>query len=159
MKKQTLLLVMGGGGHTAQMLELKKLLGQDYHYEHLIGKGDSLTEEKLGKPVWRVHRPREHGENPLISALRTTRSFIESLAVMAKIRPKAVISAGPGITFPLFLAAKLFFIKTIYIESWSRVYHKSKTGKLCYRLSDLFFVQWPEMEKNYPKAMYAGRLK
>ncbi|MDP3029141.1 MAG: hypothetical protein Q8O04_06545 [Deltaproteobacteria bacterium] len=46
----------------------------------------------------------------------------------------------------------------IFIESWSRVTTKSTTGKICYYLSDLFFVQWPELIKRYPKAIYAGRL-
>jgi len=46
----------------------------------------------------------------------------------------------------------------IFIESWARVYSKSDSGKLVYPIADLFFVQWKEMEKVYPHAIYAGRL-
>ena len=54
---------------------------------------------------------------------------------------------------------KLLGKKIIFIESWSRIYKKSSSGKFAYLFANLFFVQWPEMKKQYPKAIYAGRLR
>lgn len=47
-------------------------------------------------------------------------------------------------------------IHIIYIESFARVDEASLTGKLMYPLADLFLVQWEDMLKVFPKAIYAG---
>jgi beta-1,4-N-acetylglucosaminyltransferase len=54
--------------------------------------------------------------------------------------------------------AKLLGIRVIYIETGSRVFALSSSGKILYRFADLFFVQWSELLPLYPKAVYAGRL-
>jgi beta-1,4-N-acetylglucosaminyltransferase len=46
----------------------------------------------------------------------------------------------------------------IYIETGSRVFALSSSGRILYRFADLFFVQWPELLAAYPKAVYEGRL-
>jgi UDP-N-acetylglucosamine:LPS N-acetylglucosamine transferase len=72
---------------------------------------------------------------------------------------KAVISTGPGISILTALFFKLFTkAKVIHVETWSRFYSKSLTGRILYRLSDFFFVQNEELLKLYPKAIYRGRL-
>ncbi|KZK42839.1 hypothetical protein AM2_2498 [Lactococcus cremoris] len=48
--------------------------------------------------------------------------------------------------------------KVIFIESYARTETLSLTGKLVYRLSDLFIVQWPDLSKKYSKAKYYGEL-
>jgi beta-1,4-N-acetylglucosaminyltransferase len=83
---------------------------------------------------------------------------VESLVLIAKANPNAIISAGPGIAVPISLIGKVFGKKVIFIEDWSRVYHKSSAGRIVYRFADLFFIQWPELNKVYPKGIFAGRL-
>ena len=48
----------------------------------------------------------------------------------------------------------------IYFESIARVSSLSLSGKILYdlRLADLFFVQWPDLQQRFPRALYAGRL-
>ena len=46
--------------------------------------------------------------------------------------------------------------KIIYIESFARVDNASLTGKLFYKIADVFIVQWEELLKIYPKAIYGG---
>jgi UDP-N-acetylglucosamine:LPS N-acetylglucosamine transferase len=66
---------------------------------------------------------------------------------------------GPALSLHVtWLGKFLFGKKIIFLESWSRVYTKSLAGRLTYPFADLFFVQWKEELKNYPKATYAGRL-
>ena len=48
--------------------------------------------------------------------------------------------------------------KIIYIESFARVDEASLTGKLMYPIADKFIVQWEEMLKLYPKAVYGGAI-
>jgi beta-1,4-N-acetylglucosaminyltransferase len=54
--------------------------------------------------------------------------------------------------------AKLLRVKVIFIETGSRIHALSTTGKIVYRFADLFLVQWPELLRACPKAIYAGRL-
>ncbi|NHV59980.1 MAG: hypothetical protein HA492_01035 [Candidatus Verstraetearchaeota archaeon] len=155
-----LLVVLGGGGHTAQMLKLVDLLGGRFHYSYLISIGDNLSTSKIktGGVAYFVHRARDHGDGPFTTALKLMRLSLESLVVLVRERPDAVISAGPGLAVPISILAKIFGVKVVFVESWSRVYSPSLAGRIISKFSDLLFVQWPEMKKIYPKAVYAGRL-
>ncbi len=55
-----LLVVLGEGGHTRQMLQLLDQLGPQYEYHYLIAAEDQLSEDKirLSGPVYRAGRPR-----------------------------------------------------------------------------------------------------
>jgi uncharacterized protein Veg len=44
----------------------------------------------------------------------------------------------------------------IYIESFARMKTLNKSGKFLYKYADLFIVQWEELLKCYPKAVYGG---
>ena len=57
---------------------------------------------------------------------------------------------------PLALLMKLFRRKLIYIESFAKVTSKTLSGKLLYKYADQFYVQWEEMLKLYPNAIYKG---
>jgi len=155
-----LLVVLGSGGHTTQMLKLVDLLGERFQYSYIIGIGDKLSASKIKfkGATFFVHKAREHGDGPFITLIKLARLFLESLIILIREKPNAVVSAGPGLAVPISVLAKIFRIKVIFIESISRVYRPSFTGRILYKLSDLFFVQWPELKKIYPRAVYAGRL-
>jgi beta-1,4-N-acetylglucosaminyltransferase len=44
------------------------------------------------------------------------------------------------------------------MECFTRIETLSGTGKVVYRFSDLFLVQWPELAAKHEKASYEGRL-
>jgi UDP-N-acetylglucosamine:LPS N-acetylglucosamine transferase len=159
MKK--VLVNLGMGGHTSQILRLVDKLGPNYRYEYLLGDDDQTSEKKIkfkGK-VHRMKNPRLMKHNSLIPVvLNMFPTTIRAFKILWKTRPYAVLSAGPSMAIPLFWLAKAMGIKTIFVESWVRVHHKSHTGKLVYPVSDVFIVQWETMKKAYPKAKFAGRL-
>ena len=112
----------------------------------------------LGK-IYRMKNPRLMKDKSLIKVFfNMFPTTIAAFRILRKSNPDTIISAGPSLTIPLFWLAKIIRIKTIFVESWVRVHHKSQTGKLVYPVSDLFLVQWATMKKVYPKAVYAGRL-
>ena len=159
-QKKTILIILGSGGHTAQMAKLVDLLGTKYDYEYIVQREDHLSEKKIRKTgrIFRINRPRKFGEFFIITTFRAARSFLQSIAAIRKSKSEAIISAGPGIGVIVSLAGKLFGRKIIFLESWSRVYNRSLSGMLTYLFADQFFVQWPELKEKYPKAIYAGRL-
>ena len=159
-KKKTLLIVLGKGGHTEQMIRLIRYLGDQYNYEYMIARDDPLSKDKIELPgkIWEVTRHRYYYTPKWRSMLNTIVLSFESLTILLKTRADVVVSAGPGLAVPISYLAKLFGKKVIFIESWSRVWHPSRAGKLVYPIADLFFIQWPELKSKYPKAIYAGRL-
>jgi beta-1,4-N-acetylglucosaminyltransferase len=140
------------------MLRLLKLLGDRYDYEYVVNEDDITTTKKIFGKVYKLNRARNVGDSKITLFLNGLRSIPKSFSIIRKTRPYAIISAGPGLTIPLFLFGKVFGCKNIFLETWARAHTKSLSGRICYPLSNLFFVQWPEMKKQYPKAVYAGRL-
>jgi beta-1,4-N-acetylglucosaminyltransferase len=155
-----ILVVLGSGGHTKEMIRLVDLLGQRYQYGYLVAADDKLSPQKIKVPgpVYRVMRPRWKNTGLPMVIARTLVSAFQALAGLVRLRPHAIVSAGPGPAVPASLLAKLLGIKVIYIETGSRVFALSSSGRILYRFADLFFVQWPELLEPYPKALYAGRL-
>lgn len=82
--------------------------------------------------------------------------FLKSFYWMIKEKPDAIVSTGALITYPICLIGKMFGKRVIYIESFARVDQSSLTGKLLYKIADIFIVQWKEMLKVYPHAIYGG---
>lgn len=154
-------MVLGSGGHTAQMLKLIDLFGDRFEYVYLVGRGDNLSVEKITRKgeVCVVHRARDHGDNLIITFFKVIRLFWESLRVIRRTKPEAILSAGPGMAVPISMLGKMLGKKIIFVESWSRVYKGSTSGKIIYRFADVFFVQWPEMKSVYSRGVYAGRLQ
>lgn len=89
--------------------------------------------------------------------LTVVTTFFQVIGILRRERPDWVISDGAEIAIPVFVAAKLLGIKTMFIESFCRVTHPSFTGRLIYPISNVFLVQWPELLQKYgPKARYEG---
>jgi UDP-N-acetylglucosamine:LPS N-acetylglucosamine transferase len=155
-----LLIVLGSGGHTKEMIRVVDLLGPAYEYSYLVSADDELSVQKIKVPgpVFRVIRPRWKQTSLPIVALRTLVSAWQALVALLCTRPRAIISTGPGPAVPASVLAKLLGVKVIYIETGSRIFALSTSGKILYRIADLFFVQWPELLPICPRAIYAGRL-
>ena len=161
-----LLVILGSGGHTAEMLKLIDLMGNDYEYEYVIQKEDKLSEDKIKHKgeIYYVNSPHRFGDNIIMKILRTLRLFFQAYEIIMMSPTEAVISSGPGVCLPFFVLAKSFTLmridrkKTIFVETFARIESKSETGKLVERFIDLLFIQWKEMKKVYPQGIYAGRL-
>jgi UDP-N-acetylglucosamine:LPS N-acetylglucosamine transferase len=142
------------------MIRLVDLLGPDHDYCYLVAADDNLSLQKikLSGPVYRVIRPRWKNTGLLLSGLRTLWSSLQALWALVRLRPQAILSTGPGVAVPASILSKLLGIKVIYVETGSRIFTLSASGRIMYRVADLFFVQWPELLPLCPKAVYAGRL-
>ncbi len=83
-----------------------------------------------------------------------------SLVVLLREKPQVIVSTGSEIALPFLFWGRLMGIKSVFIESWSRVQSLSRTGKLVYPLVDEFWVQWPQLLRVCgPKARYYGAVK
>jgi UDP-N-acetylglucosamine:LPS N-acetylglucosamine transferase len=73
-------------------------------------------------------------------------------------RPDVVVSSGAAVAFPFFLVARVLRIKTVYVEVYDRIDLATLTGRLCYPISNLFLLQWPEQQRLYPRGRTIGGL-
>jgi len=157
-----ILVVLGEGGHTVEMLRLLELLGPkpEYEYHYFLVKEESISEQRIRYPgpIYRGNRPHWKNENLFIVALKYIRLTFQSLYALLRVRPRVIMHSGPGIAIPIALLGKLAGAKIIYVENGARVRTPSRSGRLMYHVADLFFIQWPELKKVWPKAIYAGSL-
>jgi len=156
-----LMIVLGSGGHTTQMIRITEMIHDFFEFEYVVNDDDdkSIKKIKFSGDVHVIPRPRRvYDKSVMRSVFLTIHSLLKSFGIIMNSKSIGIVSAGPGLAVPLFIWASIFRKKRIFIESWSRINTKSTTGKICYYLSDLFFVQWPELTKKYPKAIYAGRV-
>lgn len=151
------LFVLGSGGHTARGLILSNQLNAKKYY--IVPWESNVTKQKVGKNYYSVLSPRFRAKDSVImTVLRTLFLFIHSFMILLIVRPKIIISTGSGLTIPPFLVAKFLRIKTIYIESPSRVYYPSIAGKLLIGKTNLWLSSWPELAKRYEGVEYRGMI-
>ncbi|TFG33364.1 hypothetical protein EU527_08360 [Candidatus Thorarchaeota archaeon] len=150
-----ILFVLGSGGHTARGLILSNQIKSRKYY--IVPWESEVTKQKVGKNYYSVLSPRFRAkDNRLMTVLRTLFLFIHSLLILILVRPKVIISTGSGLTIPPFLIAKFLRIKTVYIESPSRVYYPSIAGKILIGKTDLWLSSWPELANRYEGVEYRG---
>ena len=164
--RQHILVVLGAGGHTRQMLRLVDLLGPDYRYSYVVPESDpvSATKIRVPGPVYRIQQPREkiHGrtDGPLAVMRKMPRSLKTAWDILSQAQPDLVIGAGPSLQIPIALVARMRGVPHIFIETASKIEFLSFTARIIYqlRLYDRFYVQWESLVEHYPRARYAGRL-
>ncbi|XP_017332455.1 UDP-N-acetylglucosamine transferase subunit ALG14 homolog isoform X2 [Ictalurus punctatus] len=132
------LIVVGSGGHTTEIIRLTGSLSQTYTPRHyVIADTDKMSEDKI----------------------RTFEASKEKSGTQAQ-----VLCNGPGTCIPLCAAGLLLGILglkrvlLVYVESICRVESLSLSGKILYHLADYFFVQWKPLQNKYPKSIYIGRI-
>ena len=145
------LLVGSSGGHLAQLYALSGWW--ERHVRHWVTFRTPDAEALLeGEMVdWAFH-PTTRNLRNLVRNLRLAQRVVH------RFRPNVVVSNGAGVAFPFFLVARARGVRTVYLEVYDRIDLPTVTGRLCYPLSDLFLLQWPEQQAFYPKGIVIGRL-
>ncbi|KAI5438092.1 uncharacterized protein LOC127119765 [Lathyrus oleraceus] len=184
-KPVSTLIILGSGGHTAEMLNLLAVLQKDRFTPrfYIAAATDNMSLQKAmllenslasesGIDVantaqfMKIYRSREVGQSYITSVWTTLIAIVHALWLMIKIRPEVILCNGPGTCIPLCVIAFIFKVLGIrwssifYVESIARVKRLSLSGLLLYKLSmaDQIFVQWPQLQRQYPRATYVGRL-
>jgi len=160
-----ILITLGGGGHTEQMLRLAKQLASRAELTYVVADGDELSAQRAGTgPIQKLPQLRRTAE-PIWRAIaanvltgRWLRSFVRAWRILRDHRPRAVVTAGPNFALPLLVLGRMLGIPTVYIETWSRICTRSLSGRVFCGLVDRFYVQWPEQTRLYRRARYCGRL-
>lgn len=177
------LIILGSGGHTAEIINLLSVLntGRFTPRFYVAAATDNMSLQKArllenslldtkglvqDAQFMRIYRSREVGQSYLTSVWTTIIALGHAFWLMIKIRPQVILCNGPGTCIPLCAIAFLFKVLGIrwssifYVESIARVKRLSLSGLLLYKLymADQIFVQWPQLQQQYPRAQYVGCL-
>ena len=144
-------LVCSSGGHFQELLRLRHAWQESEHF-WVTFPGVDTNPLLAAEEMISAYHPTNRN---LWNLFRNT---IIAWQILKKKRPEIIISTGAGIAIPFFYLAKFFGIRTIYIESLTRIHSLSLTGKLLYPVADQFYVQWPGLARRLHKAVYKGQI-
>ena len=151
------LIVAGAGGHTSRALKLARMLPGRTCF--IIPYLAEVSKQKIKKDYFAMPSPRFRAKsNLLMTVFRTIFLFWGSFFILLFTGVRVVFSTGAGISVPVLLAAKILRKKTVYIESPSRVFVPSITGKILLGRTDMWLGSWVEMMKYDSSIRYMGLL-
>jgi len=149
-KKNKLCFICSSGGHLTELLPLGKKLGKNYKHFWVTFK-NPMTENTLENEKYYLV------QDPIRNPIIFLKLVLHSMILYLKERPDVVITTGAGMAVPFSLIAKIFGKKLIFIESFCRTNSPSLSGRVLYRFSDKFYVQWEQNLSHYgKKAEYVG---
>jgi|TARA_R110001583_G_scaffold79835_3_gene215264 UDP-N-acetylglucosamine:LPS N-acetylglucosamine transferase len=86
--------------------------------------------------------------------LRTIYSFIQMIGVFTRFWPDVVITTGAAPGLLGLVLGKLFFKKTIWIDSVANAEELSLSGKISRKFADVVLTQWEQLADE--KVQYKG---
>ncbi len=155
MKK--VLFISSTGGHLEELMQLKPLF--EKYDSYIITEKDKANEtlkEIYGKKLYFL--PYGTRAKLFTYIFKYLYLCIKTVILYFKIRPKVIVTTGTHTAGPMCILGKIFRSKVIYIETFANTNKKTATGRIIYKIADLFIVQWEEMLKLYPKAVYGGSI-
>ena len=141
------------GGHLSELL---KLDFEKYDYSIVTEKTESdkdLANKYPGKVYYLAYGTRK---TPFRYFFILLFNFFKSLYLYFKLHPKVVVTTGTHTAVAMCYIARIFGSKIIWIETFANRNSKTLAGRLVYPIANTFVVQWEEMKKLYPKAVYWG---
>ena len=156
-----ILVVLGSGGHTTEMLKLIQDIPCTFEITYVLGSSDHTSIERVCKTqrcypsqFHTIPRSREVGQSWISCIFTTLYSILACFPILYEASPDLVVCNGPGTCIPICIIVcffRCFSIHTriVFIESLARVNECSLSGKIAYYLSDRFIVHWTQLEKKY----------
>ena len=155
--RKKVLFISSTGGHLNELLQLSPLF--EKYDSYIITEKDKANEnlkQTYGERLYFL----PYGTRAKLFTYIFKYLFLcfKTLYLYAKIRPKVIVTTGTHTAGPICILWKIFGSKIVYIETFANTNRKTATGRLLYPIADLFIVQWEEMLKIYPKAVYGGSI-
>jgi len=150
-KTNAVLLVASSGGHLLQLTQLRDRWPRDERVWVTFPTADAHS-LLAGEDVRFAHHPTNRNIPNLL------RNLVLAFRIVAALRPRAVVSTGAGVAVPFCYVARLFGVRVVFIESFSRTTRPSLTARLVYPVATDFFVQWPGILPYFRRARFEGQL-
>ena len=151
------LFISSTGGHFSELLQLKPLFKK---YDSYIITEKDKTNENLKNEYGDKFFFLPYGTRSKIFSYIFKYFYLclKTVYLYIKIRPKYIVTTGTHTALPMCYLGKIFGSKIIFIETYANSGSKTLSGRMIYPIANLFIVQWKEMLKLYPKAVYGGSI-
>lgn len=90
----------------------------------------------------------EHHRGPVA----LLRNALAAVRLVARSRPRIVVTSGAGVVAPYCLVARLAGARLVYVETMARVTSPSMTARILSRVASKVIVQWQELRAALPGA-------
>lgn len=159
MSTKNVLILAGGGGHTAYGYALAQRLYGRVNLHFLVPKEDKLSYERLVKfgPVDFLLKPREPKTPTKEFLPKLVKAFAEAFQKVSN-KIDVVISTGSNFCIPPCVSAWIKGIPMVNIESSVRFTKASKSAFLLQPFSTITALQWEEQKKLLKKGVVVGPL-
>ena len=153
--KKKVLFISSTGGHLDELMQLSPMF-KKYDY-HIITEYTKTTKNLRNKYKDKIDYLVFGSKAHLFQYFfKFTYNSFKSLYLFFKIKPDVVVTTGAHTAVVMCYIAKIFRKKVIFIETFANINSKTLSGRMVYKIADLFLVQWEDMIKLYPKAIYKG---
>lgn len=150
--KKKICLVSSCGGHFMELMQLLPAIeGHDFY---IVTEKNVASKDMVKK--YKHHYLVQQERKSISFLFKFAYNIIASFFYLLIENPSIIITTGAGASYPTCKFGKLMGKKVIYVESFAKLDNKSVTGEMVYPFADYFFVQWEEMKKVYPHAIYHG---
>lgn len=144
-------IICSSGGHLLLLHLLKDFWQKHDRFWVTFKKEDAVSLLQEERTYW-AYFPTNRN---IFNLIRNT--FV-AIHVLFKEKPDIIVSTGAGVAIPFFYLGKLMRKKLVFIEAYERIDNPSLTGRLVYRITDAFILQWEEQKKHYPRGIVLGQL-
>ena len=143
------------GGHLNELMQLKPMFKKyDYHIITEYTKTtNNLKDEYKDRVDYLVFGSKDHIFSYIF---KFTYNIFKSIVLYFKIKPDVIITTGTHTSVPMCYIAKIFRKKIIFIETFANINTPTLAGRMIYPIANMFLVQWEDLLKVYPKAIYKG---
>ncbi len=142
-------IICSHGGH---LTEMRYLLNELKLKDYFIISYDSATTRALNGKKFLFPN---FGSKPW-KIIKYIPYFIK---ILLSEKPDILVSNGAEIAIPFFIIGKIFKIRTIFIECYTRVDQPTVSGKILFPFVNEFIIPWLELQEYYGnKAKYIGNL-
>lgn len=157
------MIVLGSGGHTAEMIRILNYLSFENYSPRIYVYADTdlmsiekvkyLEKNNIDYKIIKIRRSREVHQSYYTSIYNTIYATLESVPHLWRECPELLLCNGPGTCVPLCIIVFLFKVfciaqsTIIFVESFCRVKTLSLTGKILYYIADYQIMQWPYLQK------------
>lgn len=148
--RKRVLLIASGGGHWIELIRLAEAF-RNCHCE-FVSTAPNLVAPVGDRPVIKV----TDGARDSLAAL--ARSFLELWRIVRSRRPDLVVSTGAAPGAIGLCIARLYGVRTIWIDSAANCDKLSLSGRVVRHVADLCLTQWPDLALRDPRLRYFGRV-
>lgn len=136
------------GGHWIQLLRLKPFF--DRHDTIFVSTRADFSGTVSGSQFYSISDFNRNNMKGVWFAIR------DLIKILRKEKPDAVITTGAAPGLLALLIAKVFSVKTIWLDSIANVEELSMSGRIASTFCSKTYTQWPDLAKG--KIVYAGNV-